>query len=100
MTPEVSTALVIWLQPTLNGGRICFMGNPIQSTTPDLLSTAANGEDVSATPLSSSTTAETPRYFLPKDLPQAVKALSDQELDQLSAAVLVEQQRHGKGPIK
>ena len=72
------------------------MGNPIQSTTPDLLSTAANGEDVSATPLSSSTTAETPRYFLPKDLPQAVKALSDQELDQLSAAVLVEQQRRGK----
>ena len=38
------------------------------------------------------------RYFLPKDLPQTVKALSDQELDQLSAAVLIEQQRRGKKP--
>jgi hypothetical protein len=36
--------------------------------------------------------------LLPKDLPNAIKKLSDQELDQLSAVVLVEQQRRGSKP--
>ena len=36
------------------------------------------------------------RYVLPKDLPNAVKQLTDKELDALSAAVSVEQQRRGR----
>lgn len=74
------------------------MGNPIQSTTPDLFSTPTTRGDGSSSALPTQATAEPARYFLPKDLPQALKALSDQELDQLSAAVLVEQQRRGKNP--
>jgi hypothetical protein len=31
-------------------------------------------------------------HILPKDLPNAIKSLSDQDLDQLGAAVLIEQQ--------
>jgi len=71
-------------------------GRSIQEMAPDLFSKPANPGDDPSSPLSSLTIAETPRYLLPKDLPQALKALSDQELDQLSAAVLVEQQRRGK----
>ncbi len=40
--------------------------------------------------------ASSPRHVLPKDLPNAIKRLEDQELDRLFAAVLVEQQRRGK----
>jgi hypothetical protein len=36
------------------------------------------------------------RHSLPKDLPNAIKNLTDQELDQLGKAVLVEQQRRGR----
>jgi hypothetical protein len=76
------------------------MGEPsLQKTAPDPSSTPPNGDDdASASPLPSQTTAETARYFLPKDLSRALQALSEQELDQLSAAVLVEQQRRGKKP--
>jgi hypothetical protein len=35
-------------------------------------------------------------HILPKDLPNAIKSLSDQDLDQLGAAVLIEQQRRGR----
>jgi DNA invertase Pin-like site-specific DNA recombinase len=35
---------------------------------------------------------------LPSDLPAAIKHLSDQELEQLQAAIMVEQQRRGKKP--
>jgi hypothetical protein len=70
------------------------MGNG-QFTTHDPFSAPTNPGDGSASPLSSPT-AETPRYLLPKDLPQALKALSDQELEHLSASVLLEQQRRGK----
>jgi hypothetical protein len=38
------------------------------------------------------------RHILPSDLPSAIKHLSDQELDQLEAAVTAEQQRRGKKP--
>jgi hypothetical protein len=79
------------------GGQNVFMGSgSSQETAPDLFSTPTNPGDASASPLSPPTTAETHRYLLPKDLPQALKALSDQELDQLSAAVSIEQQRRGK----
>ncbi len=73
-------------------------GRSIQETAPDLFSTPRNLVDDSSSRPSSMTTAETPRYFLPRDLSQALMALGDQELDQLSAAVLVEQQRRGKRP--
>ena len=36
------------------------------------------------------------RHCLPTDLPNAIKNLTDQELDQLGTAVLVEQQRRGR----
>ena len=42
--------------------------------------------------------AAPPRRILPSDLPSAIKHLSDQELDQLEAAVTTEQQRRGKKP--
>jgi hypothetical protein len=41
---------------------------------------------------------DTPRHVLPKDLPNAIKTLTDQELDQLHAAVLIEQERRGRKP--
>ena len=69
-----------------------------QETAPDLFSTPTNPGGGSSSPLPSPTTTEASRYLLPKNLSEAVKALSDQELDQLSAAVLVEQQRRGKKP--
>jgi predicted DNA-binding protein (UPF0251 family) len=40
--------------------------------------------------------ASSPRHVLPSDLPAAIKHLSDQELDQLLAAVIEEQLRRGK----
>src|SRR6476659_8696286 len=42
--------------------------------------------------------ASSPRHVLPSDLPAAIKHLSDQELDQLQAAVTTELQRRGKKP--
>jgi hypothetical protein len=62
----------------------------VQQTTPDLVSTTPNGETPNI--------AEQGRlrYVLPKDLPTAIKQLTDNELDALSAAVSVEQQRRGR----
>jgi hypothetical protein len=65
-----------------------------QPTTPDLFSTASN-EDVLTT---TAPEKDTPRHILPNDLSNVIKRLTDQELDQLAAAVLVEQQRRGKMP--
>jgi hypothetical protein len=42
--------------------------------------------------------APSPRHVLPSDLSAAIKHLSDQELDQLLAAVIEEQLRRGKKP--
>ena len=76
-----------------------------QPTTPDLFSTASNRPDVlppvNEPPLLPATTTpekDAPRHILPNDLSNAIKRLTDQELDQLAAAVLVEQQRRGKKP--
>jgi hypothetical protein len=75
----------------------------VQPTTPDLLSTTANREDASRPlnqipdlPPTTASQNDLPRHVLPKDLPNAIKSLTDHELDQLSAAVLAEQQRRGK----
>jgi DNA invertase Pin-like site-specific DNA recombinase len=37
-----------------------------------------------------------PRHVLPKDLPNAIKHLSDEELDRLIAAALAEMRRRGR----
>lgn len=68
-------------------------------TTPDLFSKPTNREEASSEN-SSPNIAEkdSSRYVLPKDLPNAIKQLSDKELDELSVAVSVEQQRRGKRP--
>jgi hypothetical protein len=76
----------------------------VQQTTPDLFSTTANREDASPP---SNQTSNSPaaladnhlsRHVLPKDLPNAIKQLSDKALDELSAAVSAEQQRRGRNP--
>jgi hypothetical protein len=76
-----------------------------QSTTPDLFSTAFSqssppqgGPPSSASGTDLATTAPSPRHILPRDLPSAIKNLSDHELDQLRAVVFVELQRRGRKP--
>jgi hypothetical protein len=81
--------------------------NRIQSTIPDLFSTApvrdssspSADQPVSPPQNTRATTASSARHFLPKDLPSAITALTDQELDELSAAIFVEQQRRGRKPL-
>ena len=76
-------------------------GTSDRSTAPDLFS-AALSPSVYPTPSSlaatdaDATAAPSLRHILPKDLPNAIRSLSDQDLDQLGAAVLVEQQRRGR----
>jgi hypothetical protein len=69
-------------------------GTSDRSTAPDLFS-AALSPSVYPTPSSLAAT-DADAHILPKDLPNAIKSLSDQDLDQLGAAVLVEQQRRGR----
>jgi hypothetical protein len=64
------------------------------SKTPDLFSTER--EQPQAAPTES--TPAIARHVLPKDLPNAIKRLTDHELDQLIAAALNEQQRRGRKP--
>ena len=74
------------------------MGNGrIQATTPDLFSAAAEPEPAASSPKPSPAAAAPTRIVLPRDLPTAIKHLSDQELDRLSAAVIAEQQARGGG---
>jgi predicted DNA-binding protein (UPF0251 family) len=53
-------------------------------------------EPNSPRPIRDNVTAPASGYVLPSDLPAAIKHLSDQELEQLQAAIIVEQQRRGK----
>ena len=68
-------------------------------TTPDPFSTAAaSGRDTpSATKQVSSAEPER-RHILPKDLPNAIKHLTDRELDLLIATSLEEAKRRGRSP--
>jgi hypothetical protein len=75
------------------------------STTPDLFSTVSARESSSASdspppPTTNIAAAEakTPSlpYVLPKDLPQALAQLQNQELDRLFSAVLTEAKRRGR----
>ena len=78
-----------------------------RSSTPDLFSSAPAREAHSraSEPLQASPAmihtprSEVPsRHVLPADLPNAVRHLKDQELDQLLSAVIAEQKRRGKNP--
>jgi hypothetical protein len=83
------------------------MGTRARSSTPDLFSSAPAREAHSraSEPWQSSPAiihtprSEVPsRHVLPADLPNAVRQLNDQELDQLLSAVIAEQKRRGKNP--
>ena len=69
-----------------------------QQATPDLFSTApvAETSPLATKPVSSAEPER--RHILPKDLPNAIKHLTDQELDSLIAASLAEAERRGRAP--
>jgi hypothetical protein len=76
-----------------------------RSMTPDLFSMAsARVPSPSPNPPPSlRATADAPsasfrRHVLPKDLPDAIKQLDDQELDRLLAAAVAEQRQRGRKP--
>jgi hypothetical protein len=76
--------------------------NPTERTAPDLFPTS-KVRDASPTPLKSGATEATTeteprRHILPKDLPNAIKHLSDGELGVLHAATLDEMKRRGRLP--
>ena len=69
--------------------------DPAERTAPDLFTTAT----ASASPAPKATTETAPpRHVLPKNLPNAIKHLSDGELDFLHAATLEEMKRRGRTP--
>jgi len=70
-------------------------GDPTERTAPDPFPTAT-----ASAPPAKETTTDTapPRHILPKDLPNALKHLSDGELDFLHAATLEEMKRRGRTP--
>jgi hypothetical protein len=68
---------------------------PAERLAPDLFPTATD----SASPAPKATTETTPqRYVLPKNLRNAVKHLSDRELDLMHEATFEELKRRGKTP--
>ena len=70
-----------------------------QQISPDLFSAAAAGDtSPPPKPPAEEVTAEPVRHVLPKDLRNAVKHLSDGELDSLHAATLEEIKRRGRLP--
>src|SRR6516165_2308445 len=80
------------------------MGTRARSSTPDLFSSALTGEAHSRSSESSGSSpaiihktrsAIPSHHVLPTDLPNAVRDLDDQELDQLTSAVIAEQKRRG-----
>ena len=73
------------------------MGTRARSSTPDLFSSAPTREAHSQSSESVGSPSAIPsRHVPPPDLPNAVRQLNDQELDQLLSAVIVEQKRRGK----
>jgi hypothetical protein len=71
------------------------MGRERTQQAPDLFSTASPGGTTSPT-IKQVSPAQKQRHILPKNLPNAVKHLNDQELDLLIAACLEEAKRRGK----
>ena len=66
-----------------------------QQATPDLFSTAPFGE-ASPPATKNASSVQQRRHVLPRDLPNAVKHLDDEELDRLLAVVLAEAKRRGR----
>jgi hypothetical protein len=68
-----------------------------ESIPPDLFATTSPGE---TSPLAAKqvSSAQDQRHVLPKDLPNAVKHLSDHELDLLIRAAVEEAKRRGRSP--
>ena len=64
-------------------------------TNSDLFSTAPV-DDTSPATTNRVSSAEGPRHVLPKDLPNAVKHLNDEELDRLLVVTLAEAKRRGR----
>jgi hypothetical protein len=70
-----------------------------RSSAPDLFAPASAREPSSPSAKASlpePATHSSPRHVLPADLPNAIKQLTDQELDQLLTAVLAEQKQRGR----
>ena len=69
-----------------------------EQATPDLFSTVPVGERTSPTTKEVSS-AQEQRHVLPKDLPNAVKHLTDRDLDLLITASVEEAKRRGRMPL-
>jgi len=72
------------------------MGTRTRSSTPDLFSSRPAREARSQPSESIGSPSAASRHILPADLPNAIRHLNDQELDQLLSAVVAEQNRRGK----
>jgi predicted DNA-binding protein (UPF0251 family) len=77
------------------------MATRARLSTPDLFSSAP-AREVHSQPLEpiGSPSAVPLRHVLPADLPNAVRHLNDQELEQLLSAIIAEQKRRGKLPAE
>jgi hypothetical protein len=82
----------------IGGGMIRAMGQDRKQATPDLFSTAPFGETSSLATKSVASAEPERRHVLPKDLANAVRHLTDQELDRLITASLDEAKRRGRSP--
>jgi hypothetical protein len=78
------------------------MGTRARSSTPDLFSTPRPAGEARSQPSESiGSPSAASRHILPADLPNAIRHLNDQELDQLLSAVITEQKRRGnKSPAE
>ena len=74
------------------------MGTRARSSTPDLFSPRPAREARSQPSESIGSPSAASRHILPADLPNAIRHLNDQELDQLLSAVIAEQKRRGNKP--
>ena len=70
--------------------------DPVKNQTPDLFSTERLGDPSSDRPADAVTGRPPRRTALPKDLPKAIRYLSDRELDWLLRAATEEAKRRGR----
>ena len=100
-----ASCLITWARSTrelapelladAGGGIITIMGRDrTQQATSDLFSTASSGEP--SPPTNKVLPAQERRHLLPKDLPNAVNYLNDEELDRLLTVALAEARRRGR----
>lgn len=100
-----ASCLITWARSTrelapelladAGGGIITIMGRDRpQQATSDLFSTASSGEP--SPPTKKVLPAQERRHLLPKDLPNAVNYLNDEELDRLLTVALAEARRRGR----